>query len=99
MEKPYNVIELFRLWHSDLRTEEVAYELGISRSRLMSAAAKHGLKGRPVSVEDMTKGRVTDPTPEEIESACEALRKNWSPEEECRRRGGVFRWSAPVYRM
>lgn len=98
MSRDYDVLELFRLWHTDMRTEEIAVTLGLTRSRLQAAVARHKLPRRTVSAEDMTKGRVVDPTPEEIEAACEEVRKTWSEEEERRRRGAVRPWRAPTYR-
>lgn len=92
----YNVLELFRLWNTDLRQEEIAEKLGISPSQLKSAAYRHGLKPRS--------GRVVvkpldDPTPVEIEARCLEIQSQWSEEERRRRLvgGGTGRWTVPSY--
>ena len=92
------VAELFRLWSTDMRTEEIAMALGITRGKLSGLAHRHGLGKRSHVRRDVKMGdRVPDPTPEEIEEKCLEIRQGWSPEEyELRAAGGRKRWAAPV---
>ena len=95
-ERTYNVLELFRLWNSDLRTDEVASRLGISVKKLSRAVHRHGLQRRaplPRSVAN----RPNDPTPGEIEMECAKFQRGWSEIERRQREvGGRKRWAIPV---
>lgn len=92
----YDVLELFRLWNTDLRQDEIAQRLGISAAQLKSAAYRHGL--RPRSGRTVTR-QADDPTPAEIEAMCLELQSTWSDEERRRRAvgSGHERWTIPTY--
>lgn len=92
----YDVLNLFRLWHSPMRSEEIAAELGLTRAQLQAAASRHALGPRPGCAEtDTGKGTTDDPTPEEIAAGCERVRRRWSKAEELRRRGASGIWIVP----
>lgn len=98
MTKPrrlYNVLELFRLWNTGLRLEEIAENLGITEAQARGAAYRHGLSPRLVR---KSTRRCDDPSPEEIEAMCLELQSKWSDEERRRRIvGGSRRWTVPSY--
>lgn len=89
----YDVLELFRLWNTDMRQEEIAEKLGISTAQLKSAAYRHGLRPRAGRV---VKRETDDPTPDQIAAMCLELQSKWSDEERMRR-GGYRKWAIPVY--
>jgi len=57
-----DVAKLFKLWHSETETPDIAVELGVSISTLHTLRQKHGLPKRPRAAVML----VADPTPDEI---------------------------------
>lgn len=53
---------LFKLWHSDMETPDIAFALGVSLSTLHNVRQKYGLPKRPRAEVTL----VADPTPQEI---------------------------------
>lgn len=98
MKRQIDVPELFALWHSDLKNRELAEKLGVSVSGLWDIRKRYGLPPRkherkPRQSED------DDPTPEEIEERCAAIRQKWSQTEWSLRRvgGAPQQWRPPSY--
>ena len=60
--RPVDVPTLFRLWHSDMDTADIAVALGVSLSTLHSLRMRHKLPKRPRASVTV----VADPTPDEI---------------------------------
>jgi hypothetical protein len=76
MQKRIEVDEarLRELWADDDRTRaEVARELGLTAKQLERASARYALPPRSKRHRAFS---IVDPTPEEIEAACERLRAN-----------------------
>lgn len=93
----YDAMTLMRLWYSDMKMDEIAEEMGLTKGQLQGAANRLRLGSRPPAGQERGKQPTDDPTPEEIAATCEEIRKRWSMEEEQRRRGGTGTWSVPSY--
>jgi hypothetical protein len=76
-----DVPTLFRLWHSDMRSDDIAVELGITRDQLYRAKVWLKLPNRLVRYNEKAKQRLNDPTPEEIEERAAVVRAGWPPGE------------------
>ena len=61
-QRKVDVAELFRLWHSEMETPDIALAFGVSVSTLNTLRQKHGLPKRPRVAVTL----VADPTPDEI---------------------------------
>jgi hypothetical protein len=94
-----NTLELFRLWRSPLRNDELADALGVPRGTLWYLRQRFKLpaRGKGNRVPSVTERDA--PSPEEIEQRCEEIRAKWPEGEEERRRvgGGQQRWRIPSY--
>lgn len=96
MKKHLDAKKVFELWHSDLRNDEVAVALGVSRNYLAKVRSRYGLPKRPdergVHEED-------NPTPEQIAERAAEIRSRWSESEHRLRQVGATRarWQPPRY--
>lgn len=91
-----DVPKLFQLWNSTLRNDQLAEALGVTRDHLSALRDRYGL---PVRQHQCPKGNAShkpDPTEDEIAERAAAIRQNWSPEEEERRRSSSP-YRAPCY--
>lgn len=93
--------KLFRLWHGPFTNEEIAEELGVSRSKLGALARQHKLKPRANTIApiDNENPRPGDPTPEEILAGIAAVQADWNEDERLKRYRGKRRvaYIAPAY--
>ncbi len=95
MRKIIDTPLLFKLWHSDLKNEELAARIGVARGHLWHLRKKYGL---PPRKQQRTRPPMVDPTAEEIAERSAEVRRKWSPAEEARRLvGGAGRWQPPQY--
>ena len=95
MRKSIDVPLLFKLWHTELKNDELASRIGVARGHLWYLRQKYGLPGRK---KRRTRPPSDDPTPEEIAERCAEVRRGWSAEEEARRLcGKPTRWRPPQY--
>lgn len=95
-----DVLELFRLWRSPLRNDELADALGTPRGSLHYLRARYKLPPRtPELWAKRTGAKQALPTPEEIAERAAAIRATWSEEETERRTVGrrMQRWQMPAY--
>jgi hypothetical protein len=78
-----NTVELYRLWTSQERKEDICRLLGINRDGLYRLQKLHKLPPRvPIR---LGKKKFEDPTPDEIAERCAEVRSRWTPEELARR--------------
>lgn len=92
---------LFALWESELKNDEIAERLGMTRSQLFGTARRFLLPPRPKNrAANRTGAKLVDPTPEEILERAAAIRANWTPEIRAQRcvGGRKSRWTAPAFR-
>lgn len=97
---PVSLPHLFKLWQSELRSDQIAAELGCTRGHLFNLVRKHKLGRRPQRFEAPRKSMHDDPTPEEIEQRAAAIRATWTPEERRSRMASAYRVkhvTAPVF--
>lgn len=66
-----DVAELFRLWHSDMDTADIAIQFGVSLSTLHTLRLRHKLPKRPRAAVKL----VADPTPDEIATRARECRE------------------------
>lgn len=95
-----DLLELFRLWRTDMTAEEVQTKLGISRSKLYSLVKRHKLPSRSLLKGDPTERQEKDPTEEEILARAAAVRRQWTEQEREKRRvvkTKTTAWTAPAY--
>lgn len=95
-----DVVELFRLWRSPLRNDELADALGCPRGSLHYLAARYKLPKRtPEKWAKRTGAKRDLPTPQEIADRAAAIRATWSEEEKERRMVGkrTRSWQMPAY--
>lgn len=96
-----DILELFRLWRTQLTADEIQRKLGISHNRLYSLVKKHKLPRRsPIKVQDdETERQQKDPTEEEILARAAEIRSGWSEKEREKRcvSKKVQTWSIPTY--
>jgi len=94
-----NTLELFRLWNTNIRNDELADALGVPRGTLWYLRQRFKLpaRGKGSRVPSVTERDA--PSPEEIEQRCAEIRASWPEGEEERRRVGPRqrRWSLPAY--
>jgi hypothetical protein len=84
--------DLAVLWASEMRTEEIAREIGWSRSKLDAAAREMKLGRRCHVRNDLRLGsKAPDPSPLEIEERCAEIRSGWSELEAMSRKVGYSR--------
>jgi hypothetical protein len=87
---PVSLPHLYKLWQSELRSDEVAASLNITRGHLFFLVRKHKLGRRPQRFDAPRKSVHPDPTPQEIEERAAAIRANWTPQERRTRMAGVY---------
>lgn len=94
-----NTLELFRLWRTPLRNDQLADALGIPRGSLWYLRDKYKLPKRGAGSRTPSVKEKDVPTPEEIEQRCAEIRKGWPEGEDERRMVGPRqrRWSLPSY--
>lgn len=96
-----NVVELFRLWNSDLQNGDVAKALGVSRFQLWTLARRHGLSKRThIQGKQARSTRPeVNPTDEELEARKAEVQALWSDAEREKRRVGpqARPWSLPSF--
>lgn len=86
------------LWSSDLRNDELAEALGVTRGKLASIRERYGLPIRDLSAPKGNASHKPDPTEEEIAQRAAMVRAGWSKEqEEARWAGGPRRVTASHY--
>jgi hypothetical protein len=96
MTAEVDVPVLFRLWNSELSSEEIASRLGVTIARLRKLRCRYGLPSR--STHSTGRQDSPDPTPEEIIERAAEVRSRWSAEEEARRLCcGFKKWRPPEY--
>jgi hypothetical protein len=94
MSDRINTVELYRLWTSQERKEDICRLLGVTREGLYRLQKQHKLPHRnPIRLG--TK-KYADPTPDEIAERTAEVRSRWTPEEwarrcVCREQGVQFR--------
>ena len=88
---PVSLVQLHKLWQSELRSDEVAAELGCTRGHLFNLVRKHKLGRRPPRFEAPRKSVHPDPTPQEIEERAAAIRATWTPQERSGRMASAYR--------
>jgi hypothetical protein len=94
-----NTLELYRLWRSPLRNDELCDRLGVPRGSLWHLRQRHKLPPRP-STARVPGGKERDaPTPEQIAERAAAIRAAWPEGEAERRMVGrrAMRWRMPAY--
>jgi hypothetical protein len=92
MIKKVEPFDLAVLWASEMRTEEIAREIGWSRSKLDTTARLLKLGKRPHVRNDLRLGsKAPDPSPSEIEERCAEIRAGWSELETMSRKVGYAR--------
>ena len=99
-EEEIDLFTLLDLWKSELTTDQIAKELGISRSKLFLLARQHKLASRKRARKRITRPTTPDPTPEEIRIRAQEIRSQWSDSEELRRRKNaidIVSWRVPQY--
>lgn len=94
-----NTLELFRLWRSPLRNDELSDALGIPRGALWYLRQRYKLpaRGKGSRVPSVTERDA--PSPEEITKRCAEIRAGW-PDGEAEKRfvgGRRLRWVPPAY--
>jgi hypothetical protein len=91
-----NVVDLFKLWRSELSPAEICARLNISRSQLTRLQQQHKLPKKPIT---RSRQQPVDPTPEEIALRALEEQKNWSEAERESRRVGPRRtgWQIPAF--
>lgn len=96
MKKQLDAKKIFELWHSDLRNDEVAVSLGVSRNYLTKIRSRYGLQKRP---DERGTHDNEDPTPEEIAERAAEIRERWTESERKLREVGAVRkrWQPPRY--
>lgn len=95
MQKPIDVPLLFQLWYTDIENRALAERLGIAASRLWEIRKRYGL---PPRRHERKEKFPDDPTPEEIEQRCAAIRRKWTQAEEALRLvGRATAWRPPSY--
>lgn len=86
------------LWMSDLRNDELADALGVTRGKLVSIRERYDLPLREFSALKGNASHKPDPTQSEIEERAAMIRAGWSREqEEARWAGGPRRVTATRY--
>jgi len=88
---PIFLPQLFELWHSGMRTDKIAEELGCTRGHLYNLARKHKLGRRPLAVQPPRMAIHPDPTPEQIEERAAAIRATWTAQERSTRMASAYR--------
>lgn len=92
--------QLLRYWYSDLKAEQVASKLGISRTCLYKLGKRYKLPKRDADKRTSRAYKIDyDPTPQEIEAAAQDIRASWSETESERRFVGSRRkdWAPPAF--
>lgn len=78
-KKAVGAFDLAVLWAGEKRTEEIARELGWSRSKLDNTVRELKLGKREHTRHDLRTGTKTpDPSPAEIEQRCAEIRSRWT---------------------
>lgn len=82
-----DVKELFRLWHTTMRNDQLAAALGVTRGNLASLRDRFGLPVRDFALRAPmgNASHKPDPTEDEIAERAAQVRMSWSREEEERR--------------
>lgn len=88
---PIALPHLFKLWQSELRSDQIAAELGCTRGHLFNLVRKHKLGRRPPRFEAPRKSVHPDPTPLEIEERAAAIRATWTLQERHSRMASAYR--------
>lgn len=96
MKSRLDARKVFELWHSDLRNDEVAVALGVSRNYLAKIRSRYGLPRRP---DERGAHEEDNPTPEEIAERAAIIRERWTESERKLREVGAVRarWQPPRY--
>lgn len=84
-----DVPKLFRLWNSEMRSDDIAAELGLTRGQLYQAKVAYKLPNRLVQHNAKAQERLADPTEEEIAQRAAEVRAGWPPGEAERRMGNA----------
>ncbi len=88
---PISLPHLFKLWHSEMRSDQIAAELGCTRGHKFNLARKHKLGRRPPRFEAPRKSVHPDPTPDEIEERTAAIRATWTAQDRSTRMASAYR--------
>jgi len=88
---PIYLPQLFELWQSEIRTDQIAIQLGCSRCHLYNLARKHKLGRRPATLSALRYAPQPDPTPSEIEERAAAIRATWTLQERSTRTASAYR--------
>jgi hypothetical protein len=88
---PVSLVQLHKLWQSELRSDEVAAKLGCTRGHLFNLVRKHKLGRRPPRFDAPRKSVHPDPTPQEIEERAAAIRATWTTQERYSRMASAYR--------
>jgi len=79
-EVEIDVAEVFRLWASDLKNDEIADQIGITRGQMWSLSRRLKLPQRPDHLRAWTENsgrQKDDPTPEQIAERAAEIRQGW----------------------
>lgn len=92
-----DVQRLFSLWNTNLRNDQLAEALGVTRDSLSSLRMRYGL---PIRKHASLRGNYShqpDPTEDEIRERAAAVRARWTPEEEESRRLAAKPYTIPCF--
>lgn len=86
-----DIESLTEAWNSDMRSDQICEEFGLSRGGLYRLAHKHRLGRRPVYLNGNGNCATVDPTPEQIAERAAEVRATWTANERESRRVGCRR--------
>lgn len=84
-------VRLARLWNSEMKSDRICLELGITRGHLYHLARKHVLGRRPPQFTAARCTETPDPSEAEIAERAAAIRATWTAAERRARMVGSFR--------
>lgn len=102
-EVEFDVAEMFRLWASELKNDEIAERLGITRGQMWSLSRRLKLPQRPDHLRawcENTGRTKDDPSPEEIVQRAAEVRAGWDDATRLQRTVGRVnrRYEIPAFR-
>ncbi len=94
-----NTLELFRLWNSEMRNDELCVKLGVPVGTLWMLRKRFKLPKRREGSRVPTRPETAAPSPDEIAEMTAQIRAGWPAGEAERRLVGCGRrsWSLPSY--
>lgn len=92
--------QLLRYWYTQLKAEEIAEKLGVSRAILYRLQKRYKLPRREADRRRPSAARTADPTEEEIAQIAKEIQSNWTDAEAKKRWVGQTApppWQPPMY--